>query len=178
MSEIIQNFVSALNEELLSQRKRSTEESYNLQDGERTTSTSDKTIYTFFIDEDLKATRLKVDTPVTLIVNDEETYATLVSIGDKKIVVSTDKDFGKRLPIAQIKFDSSYLIEKLKKCYEEKIEGKNSPINIDTIEKLKQRNNVLKTKMENLNIINKMYNELAYAIDRDLVTRYWINCRG
>ena len=47
-----------------------------------------------------------------------------------------------------------------------------------TIEKLKQRNNVLKTKMENLNIINKMYNELAYAIDRDLVTRYWINCRG
>ena len=48
MSEIIQNFVSALNEELLSQRKRSTEESYNLQDGERTTSTSDKTIYTFF----------------------------------------------------------------------------------------------------------------------------------
>ena len=109
MSEIIQNFVSALNEELLSQRKRSTEESYNLQDGERTTSTSDKTIYTFFIDEDLKATRLKDDTPVTLIVNDEETYATLVSIGDKKIVVSTDKDFGKRLPIAQIKFDSSYL---------------------------------------------------------------------
>ena len=107
MSEIIQNFVSALNEELLSQRKRSTEESYNLQDGERTTSTSDKTIYTFFIDEDLKATRLKDDTPVTLIVNDEETYATLVSIGDKKIVVSTDKDFGKRLPIAQIKFDSS-----------------------------------------------------------------------
>ena len=134
MSEIIQNFVSALNEELLSQRKRSTEESYNLQDGERTTSTSDKTIYTFFIDEDLKATRLKDDTPVTLIVNDEETYATSVSIGDKKIVVSTDKDFGKRLPIAQIKFDSSYLIEKLKKCYEEKIEGKICPINIETIE--------------------------------------------
>ena len=46
------------------------------------------------------------------------------------------------------------------------------------IEKLKERNNILKTKMENLNIRNKIYNELKYAIDRDLVTSYWINCRG
>ena len=46
------------------------------------------------------------------------------------------------------------------------------------IEKLKERNNILKTKMENLNITNKIYNELKYAIDRDLVTSYWINCRG
>ena len=167
MSEIIQNFVSALNEELLSQRKRSTEESYNLQDGERTTSTSDKTIYTFFIDEDLKATRLKDDTPVTLIVNDEETYATLVSIGDKKIVVSTDKDFGKRLPIAQIKFDSSYLIEKLKKCYEEKIEGKNSPINIDTIEKAffkkKTEANQIKPNINQETLNKEQYNAVKAA---------------
>ena len=167
MSEIIQNFVSALNEELLSQRKRSTEESYNLQDGERTTSTSDKTIYTFFIDEDLKATRLKDDTPVTLIVNDEETYATLVSIGDKKIVVSTDKDFGNRLPIAQIKFDSSYLIEKLKKCYEEKIEGKNSPINIETIEKafLKKKTeaNQIKPNINQETLNKEQYNAVKAA---------------
>ena len=135
-NNIIQNFVLALEDELISQRKRSTEESISLENGERTTSTSDKTIYTFFIEEDLKATRLKDDTPVTLIVNEEETYATLVSIGDKKIVVSTDKDYGKRLPIAQIKFDSSYLIEKLKICYEDKLAGKNSPINIETIESL------------------------------------------
>ena len=47
-----------------------------------------------------------------------------------------------------------------------------------TIEKLKERNNILKTKMENLNIKNKIYNELKYAIDRDLVTSYLINCRG
>ena len=46
------------------------------------------------------------------------------------------------------------------------------------IEKLKERNNILKTKMESLNIKNKIYNELKYAIDRDLVTSYWINCRG
>lgn len=46
------------------------------------------------------------------------------------------------------------------------------------IEKLKERNNILKTKMENLNITNKTYNELKYAINRDLVTSYWINCRG
>ena len=54
-NNIINNFISALEEELISVRKRSTEESISLQDGERTTSTSDKTIYTFFIEEDLKA---------------------------------------------------------------------------------------------------------------------------
>jgi len=94
-NSIISNFVQALDEELKSQRRRSTEESISLENGERTTSTSDKIIYTFFIEEDLKATRLKDDTPVTLIVNEEETFATIVSIGDKKIVVSTDKDYGK-----------------------------------------------------------------------------------
>ena len=72
MSEIISNFVEALNEELISERKRSTEESFNLQDGEKTSDASDKSIYTFFVEEDLKATRLKDDTPVTLVINDEE----------------------------------------------------------------------------------------------------------
>ena len=134
-NNIIQNFVLALEDELISQRKRSTEESISLENGEKTTSTSDKSIYTFFVEEDLKATRLRDDTPVTLIVNDEESYATIVSIGNKKIIVSTDKDYGKRLPIAQIKFDSSYLLERLKACYEDKINEKNSPINIETIEK-------------------------------------------
>ena len=47
MSEIISNFVEALNEELISERKRSTEESFNLQDGEKTSDASDKFIYTF-----------------------------------------------------------------------------------------------------------------------------------
>ena len=116
-NNIIQNFILALDEELKSQRKKSSEESISLENGEKTASASDKTIYTFFIEEDLKASRLKDDTPVTLVVNDDETYATIVSIGNKKIVVSTDKDFGKRLPIAQIKFDSSYLTERLKKCF-------------------------------------------------------------
>ena len=49
---IIENFVSALEEELISARKKSSEESISLDNGERTTSTSDKTIYTFFIEED------------------------------------------------------------------------------------------------------------------------------
>ena len=48
-NNIINNFISALNEELTSQRKRSTEESISLQDGEKTANTGDKTIYTFFV---------------------------------------------------------------------------------------------------------------------------------
>ena len=54
----------------------------------------------------------------------------------------------------------------------------NSIPNQVIIDKLKQRNNILKNRMENLNIRNKIYNDLKYAIDRDLVTNYWNNCRG
>lgn len=54
----------------------------------------------------------------------------------------------------------------------------NSIPNQRTINKLKQRNNILKSKMEDLNIRNKIFNDLKYAIDRDLVTNYWNNCRG
>ena len=164
---IIENFVSALEEELIAARKKSSEESISLDNGERTTSTSDKTIYTFFIEEDLKATRLKDDTPVTLVVNDEETYATIVSIGDKKIIVSTDKDFGKRLPIAQIKFDSSYLIEKLKVCFENKLSEKNSPINIDIIEKsfLKKKTEAaqIKPNIDQGTLNKEQYNAIKAA---------------
>ena len=164
---IIENFVSALEEELISARKKSSEESISLDNGERTTSTSDKTIYTFFIEEDLKATRLKDDTPVTLVVNDEETYATIVSIGDKKIVVSTDKDYGKRLPIAQIKFDSSYLIDKLKVCFEDKLSEKNSPINLEIIEKsfLKKQTEAAQVKpnIEQGTLNKEQYNSVKAA---------------
>lgn len=176
MSEIISNFVEALNEELISERKRSTEESFNLQDGEKTSDASDKFIYTFFVEEDLKATRLKDDTPVTLVVNDEECHSTLVSVGDKKIVISTDKDFGKRLPIAQIKFDSSYLKEKLKKCYEEKLENKNSPIDVDIIEKafLKKKTEVaqIKPNIEQGTLNKEQYNAVK-ASHGSQITFIW-----
>jgi ssDNA-binding Zn-finger/Zn-ribbon topoisomerase 1 len=175
-NNIIQNFILALDEELKSQRKKSSEESISLENGEKTASASDKSIYTFFIEEDLKASRLKDDTPVTLVVNDEETYATIVSIGNRKIVVSTDKDFGKRLPIAQIKFDSSYLTERLKKCFEDKIDGNNSPINIETIEKsfLQKKSEIAQVKpnIDQGTLNDQQYNAVK-AAHGSQVTYIW-----
>ena len=46
------------------------------------------------------------------------------------------------------------------------------------INKLKLRNQNLLNKMENMNISNKVFNELKNAIDKDHVTQFWIGCKG
>lgn len=112
---IILNFIQALQIEVNEQRSKSVEESLDLENGERQSKTADKVIYAFFINEDLRATKLRDDVPVTLIVGDSETEATIVSAADKKVIISTDDDLGKHLPLAKIKFDNSYLTEKLRK---------------------------------------------------------------
>jgi len=46
------------------------------------------------------------------------------------------------------------------------------------INKLKLRNQSLLYKMENMNIKNKVFNELKFSIERDYVTQFWIGCKG
>ena len=132
---IISNFIQALQIEVNEQRSKSVEESLDLENGERQSKTADKVIYAFFINEDLRATKLRDDVPVTLIVGDSETEATIVSAADKKVIISTNDDLGKHLPLAKIKFDNSYLTEKLRKNYEDYANGKASAINLETIKK-------------------------------------------
>lgn len=100
---IISNFIQALQIEVNEQRSKSVEESLDLENGERQSKTTDRVIYAFFINEDLRATKFRDDVPVTLIVGDSETEATIVSAADKKIIISTDDDLGKHLPLAKIK---------------------------------------------------------------------------
>ena len=76
---IISNFIQALQIEVNEQRSKSFGESLDLENGERQSKTADKIIYAFFINEDLRATKLRDDVPVTLIVGDGETEATIVS---------------------------------------------------------------------------------------------------
>ena len=132
---IISNFIQALQIEVNEQRSKSFGESLDLENGERQSKTADKIIYAFFINEDLRATKLRDDVPVTLIVGDGETEATIVSAADKKVIISTNDDLGKYIPLAKIKFDNSYLTEKLRKNFEDFASGKASAINLETINK-------------------------------------------
>ena len=73
--------------------------------------------------------------PVQLYVGDESVDATVVSVAEKKVIISSDRDFGPILHQATLKIDNSYLIEKLKKVYEEFLETKEGKINLDTLKK-------------------------------------------
>ena len=74
--------------------------------------------------------------PVQLIIGDENVDANIVSVTEKKVTISCDKDFGPILHQATLKIDNSYLIEKLKKVYEEYLETKEGKINLDILKKL------------------------------------------
>lgn len=132
---IIENFISALNIEYEESKKRNTEKQIVLENGERGDQLGSKFLYTFFLDQDLRIGRAKDDMPVQLIIGDENIDATVVSVAEKKVIISSERDFGPILHQATLKIDNSYLIEKLKKVYEEYLESKEGKINLDTLKK-------------------------------------------
>ncbi len=132
---IIENFVSALNIEFEEAKKSNVEKQISLENGERGEQLGSKVLYTFFLDQDLRIGRAKDDQPVQLIIGDENVDATIVSVAEKKVTISCDNDFGPILHQATLKIDNSYLIEKLKKTYEEFLETKEGKINLNILKK-------------------------------------------
>ena len=114
---LIENFVSALNIEFEEAKKSNVEKQITLENGERGEQLGSKVLYTFFLDQDLRIGRAKDDMPVQLIIGDENIDANIVSVTEKKVTISCDKDFGPILHQATLKIDNSYLIEKLKKTW-------------------------------------------------------------
>ena len=108
---IIENFVSALNIEFEEAKKSNVEKQISLENGERGEQLGSKVLYTFFLDQDLRIGRAKDDMPVQLIIGDENVDANIVSVTEKKVTISCDKDFGPILHQATLKIDNSYLIE-------------------------------------------------------------------
>ena len=133
--KILEGFVNALTIELAESKKRNVEKQIIIENGERGEKLGSKFLYTFFLDQDLRIGRAKDDLPVQLIVGEENIDATIVSVAEKKLTISTDRDFGAILHQATLKIDNSYLIEKLKKVYDEYLENKVGKINIKTIKK-------------------------------------------
>ncbi len=112
---LIENFVSALTIEVEETKKKNVEKEIVLENGERGETVGSKFIYTFYLDQDLRIGRARDDMPVNLVIGDEEIDAIIVSVGEKKVSISSEKNFGKVIHQAVLKMDNSYLIEKLKK---------------------------------------------------------------
>ena len=112
--KLIENFVSALTIEVAETKKRNVERQIVLENGERGQTVGSKFLYTFFLDQDLRFGRARDDMPVNLVIGDEEIDAVIVSVGEKKVTISSERDFGPVLHQATLKIDNSYLIEKLK----------------------------------------------------------------
>tara|TARA_E500000178_G_scaffold184450_1_gene182780 strand:- start:638 stop:3829 length:3192 start_codon:yes stop_codon:yes gene_type:complete len=170
---IIENFISALNIEFEESKKRNIEKQIVLENGERGEQLGSKFLYTFFLDQDLRIGRAKDDMPVQLILGDESVDATIVSVAEKKVVISSDRDFGPILHQVTLKIDNSYLIEKLKKVYEEFLETKEGKINLETLKKtlFLKKGNVSEekpnVKKETLN--NEQFQAVKTSLGSDIV---------
>ena len=170
---IIENFISALNIEFEESKKRNIEKQIILENGERGEQLGNKFLYTFFLDQDLRIGRAKDDMPVQLILGDESVDATIVSVAEKKVVISSDRDFGPILHQVTLKIDNSYLIEKLKKVYEEFLETKEGKINLETLKKtlFLKKGNVSEekpnVKKETLN--NEQFQAVKTSLGSDIV---------
>ena len=154
---LIENFVNALTIEVAETKKKNVEKEIVLENGERGETVGSKFIYTFYLDQDLRIGRARDDMPVNLVVGDEEIDAIIVSVGEKQVSISSEKNFGKVIHQAVLKMDNSYLIEKLKKTYEEFLENKVGKINISTLKRclLQTQNKIgverLTDKYKNIN---------------------------
>jgi superfamily I DNA and/or RNA helicase len=158
---LIENFVNALTIEVAETKKKNIEKEIVLENGERGEAVGSKFIYTFYLDQDLRIGRARDDMPVSLVIGDEEIDAIIVSVGEKKVSISSEKNFGKVIHQAVLKMDNSYLIEKLKKTYEEFLKNKVGKINISTLKRcLLQTKN--KIEVERLTDKYKNINEEQY----------------
>jgi hypothetical protein len=133
--KLIENFVKALEIEVAETKKRNVERQIVLENGERGQTVGSKFLYTFFLDQDLRIGRARDDMPVNLVIGDEEIDAVIVSVGEKKVTISSERDFGPVLHQATLKIDNSYLIEKLKKIYEEFLEKKTGKMNVPVLKR-------------------------------------------
>ena len=170
---LIENFVSALTIEVAESKKKNIEREIILENGERGPSAAGKFFYTFFLDQDLRIGRAKDDMPVRIVVGDEEINAVIVSVGEKKVTISSEKDFGRILHQATLKIDNSYLIEKLKKVYDEFLETKTGKINIATLKRslLQTKNKIGEEKLttKNTGLNEEQYQAVKASLGSDTV---------
>jgi len=116
--KIIEEFISALSAEIDSLKKGKGDSVVTIYNGELIRSVVDFFIYQFTLENVLITLD---DTPATIEVNGMEYECDIISVSGQKVQISTKYKLSNRIPVAKIKTNTWYLLERLKNKYEENI---------------------------------------------------------
>ena len=119
-AEPLQTMIAALGLETAAIKKRGGAQQILLRGGVQTGSTDSSYPYQFPFSEEKS---LRDDTPVRIVVGQDEANGTVVSLKDGVLTVSLDKDLGPRIPSARLIADDSFLVERLKEKLEKVASG-------------------------------------------------------
>ncbi|MHB8766305.1 MAG: AAA domain-containing protein [Deferrisomatales bacterium] len=107
----LQQMIQALGLEIAAIRKRGGSQQILLRGGVRTGEVEGGFLYQFPFSEEKS---LRDETPVRIVVGQDEANGTVVSLKEGVLVVSLDKDLGPRAASAKLVADDSFLVERLK----------------------------------------------------------------
>lgn len=116
--KIIEEFISALSAEIDSLKKGKGDSVVTLYNGELIRSIVDFFIYKFTLENFLIVLD---DTPATIEVNGIEYECDIISVTGQQVQISTKHKLSNRIPVAKLKSNTWYLLERLKNKYEENI---------------------------------------------------------
>lgn len=123
---IIKEFIDALTIEIEALKKGKGGSIVTLYNGEMIRQTLDLFIYQFNLENFLIALD---DTPANIEVNGKEYDCDIISVTGQQIQISIKQKLGERIPVAKIITNTWYLLERLKKKYEDNLNTESRFIN-------------------------------------------------
>jgi len=115
---IVKEFIDALAIEIEALKKGKGGNIITIYNGELIRQTLDLFIYQFTLENFLIALD---DTPANIEVNGKEYDCDIISVTGQQVQISLKQKLGERIPVAKIKTNTWYLLERLKKKYEDNL---------------------------------------------------------
>ena len=130
--ENIQKMVDALDLEIKAIKKRGGSSRVEVLGGQFKGKADNNYLYAFRVDTDLY---LRDDSPIRIVVGREEVNGLVVSLGEGVLVISSERDFGPKIPHATLIADDSFLVERLKEKLSE-ISSNQGHFNLEKAEQI------------------------------------------
>jgi translation elongation factor EF-1beta len=116
MLPIINEFISALNSEIEELKKGRGGSTVSIYDGEFVRESANLFIYQFSLENILITMD---DTPAEIEINGRNHNCYVVTVSGQNVILSLEENLGNKIPFAKLKTNTWYLLEILKKKYEE-----------------------------------------------------------
>jgi predicted nucleic acid-binding Zn-ribbon protein/predicted RNA-binding Zn-ribbon protein involved in translation (DUF1610 family) len=117
---ILANMIEALGLEVQAIKKRGGSTSIEVRGGEYRGCAEGHFLYAFPVTEDIY---LRDESPIRVVVGQEEIDGVVVSFGDRVVVVALERDLGPKIAVARLIADNSFLVERLKTKLEDVLDG-------------------------------------------------------